>query len=62
MVFIFFFLQSKYRFLKEEEAKISSIEISEFRRALPQFLAVSVKNILLFGNFTIITLIKINHL
>lgn len=27
------------------------IEFGEFRRALPQFLAVSVKNILLFGEY-----------
>lgn len=25
------------------------VEVSNFRRALPQFLAVSIKNILLFG-------------
>lgn len=31
-------------------------EISNFRQALPQFLAVSVKNILLFGNYFIIYL------
>lgn len=28
---------------------VNDVEVSNFRRALPQFLAVSIKNLLLFG-------------
>lgn len=41
-----------YSFIGNENAADENKETSTFRRALPQFLAVGVKNMILFGKYS----------